>query len=81
MLDAGPSVMAEARSLRIIVSQSVVSNQRSRQRNADIGVILICMNLTDGTGCNALVCNSIFHRLYRNTLGLKFFTLTVSDVT
>ena len=53
MLDAGPSVMAEARSLRIIVSQSVVSNQRSRQRNADIEVILICANLTDGTRCNA----------------------------
>ena len=81
MLDAGSSVMAEARSLRIIVSQSVVSNQRSRQRNADIEIILICANLTDGTRCNALVCNSIFHRLNQNILYLKFFTLTVSDVT
>ena len=44
MLDAGSSVMAEARSLRIIVSQSVVSNQRLRQRNADIEIILICAN-------------------------------------
>ena len=44
MLDAGPSVMAEARSLRIIVSQSVISNQRLRQRNADIEIILICAN-------------------------------------
>ena len=81
MLNAGSSVTSVARSLKI--SRQSVYRIRAEVEAVWCGrwVILLCTNVADVSRCNALACNLIFRWLYWNILYLKFFTLTVIDVT